>query len=245
MKAKLAISGARQPGVPTIDRATRKVGPLLRRLFVVVFLITVGVVVALAIGVDIAARIVAEHQLASRAKASTSSQSSSASISSFPFLYDVLVHGTVRNVTVHLSGVPIGLLTVDHLDVSAHGVDIDKGQLFGHRKARVTSISSATATITLTASDITSATHVAISISGNTVTASVARLNIPVSVTVTNSHFLTLDFEGRTIGSFDLAQSPLVPPCSMRLTPQQSVLRLSCTVAPVPASLIAALSSHA
>jgi hypothetical protein len=65
-----------------------------------------------------------------------------------------------------------------------------------------------------------------------------------VAVTVTNSHFLTFDFGGRPIGSFDLAKSPLVPPCAMRLTSQQSSLRLSCTVQPVPASLIAALSSH-
>lgn len=217
---------------------------MLRRLFLVGFLVTVAVVVALAVGVDIAARVIAEHQLASRAKSSTSSQSSSASINSFPFLYDVLVDGTVRNVTVHLSGVPLGLLTVDHLDVSARGVGIDKGQLFGHRKARVTAISSATAAITLTASDISSATHFPVTISGNTVTASVAGVNVPVSVSVTNSHFLTFDFGGRPIGSFDLARSPLVPPCAMRLTSQQSALHLSCTVAPVPASLIAALSSR-
>jgi LmeA-like phospholipid-binding len=213
-------------------------------MFFISLLVTVGVLVALAIGVDIAARIVAEHQVASRAKSSTNAQGSSASISSFPFLYDVVVDGTVRNVAVHLTEVPLGLLTVGHLDVSVHGVDIDKGQLFAHRKVRVTAISSASASITISAADITSVTHVAVTISGNTVTGSVAGLQIPVSVTVTSGHFLTFSFAGRPSFSFDLARSPLVPPCAMQLTTQQSNLRLTCTVAPVPTSLIAALSSH-
>lgn len=217
---------------------------MLRRLFLTVVLVTVVVVVALAVGVDIAARIVAEHQVASRAKASTGSRSSSASISSFPFLYDVLVDGSVRTVTIHLSGVPLSLLTVDHLDVSVHGLDIDKGQLFGHRKVRVTAISSATASLTISASDITAASHVPVSIANNTVTASIAGVEFPISVTVTGGHFLTFNYAGRPGVSFDLAKSPLVPPCAMQLTTQQSALHLSCTIAPVPASLIAALSSH-
>lgn len=212
-------------------------------MFFVVLLVILSVLVALAIGVDIAARIVAEHQVASRAKSSTQAQSSSASINSFPFLYDVLVDGTVRNVTVHLTEVPFGLLTVGHLDLSVHNVDIDKGQLFAHRKVRVTAISSATASITITAADISAATHVALAISGNTVTASIAGVQIPVSVTVTNSHFLTFNVAGNPAVSFDLARTPLVPPCAMQLTSQQSALRLSCTIAPVPPSLIAALSS--
>jgi hypothetical protein len=217
---------------------------LLRRLFFFGLLSTLVVLVALAIGIDIAARVIAEHQVASRAKSSTGAQSSSATISSFPFLYDVLVDGTVQNVTVHLGSVPLGLLTVDRLDVTVHGVDIDKGQLFGHRKVRVTAISSASAAITLTAADLTAATHVQVSIAGNTLTASVAGLEIPVSVTVTNDHDLTFSFDGHRAVSYDLARSPLVPPCAMHLATLQSALRLSCSVSPVPASLIAALSSH-
>jgi hypothetical protein len=208
------------------------------------FLVTVAVIVALAVGVDIAARVIAEHAIASRAKASTDAQSSSAGISSFPFLYDVVVEGSVHDISVHLNGVPIGPLTVDRLDVSVHQVDIDKGQLFGHRKVRVTAISSATAAITVSAADITAATHVAVTISGNTVTASVAGVQVPVSATVTDSHFLTFNLAGRPVGSFNLARSPLIPPCEMQLGSRQSALHLSCSISPVPASLIAALSSR-
>ena len=201
------------------------------------------VIVALAIGVDIAARIIAQDRIASRAKTSTHAQSASASISSFPFLYDVLVDGTARNVAVHARGVPLGPLTVSQVDVSVHDVHFDKGELFNHRKVRVTSISSATAAVTITASDLTAATHVAVSISGNTVTASIAGLQIPVTVTVTNSHELAFSTADHSPVIFDLARTPLLPACPMQLTTQHSALRLSCTIAPVPASLIAALST--
>ncbi len=201
------------------------------------------VIVALAIGVDIAARTIAQDRIASRAKATTHAQSASASISSFPFLWDVLVDGNARSVAVHAKGVPLGPLTVDGVDVSVRDVQIDKAELFNHRKVRVTAISSATAAVTISASDLTAATNVPVSISGNTITASVAGVQIPVTVSVTNSHVLAFNVVGRRVVSFDLARTPLLPACPMQLTTEQSVLHLSCTIAPVPASLIAALSS--
>lgn len=213
-------------------------------MFFIGFFIVLAVIAALAVGVDVAARAVAEHQVASRAKASTGAQSSSASISSFPFIYGVLVDGKVKNVTVHEREVALGPLTVGNLDVSVHDVRIDKGQLFAHRKVRVTGISSATASITISAADITAATHVYVTISGNTVTGFVAGVPIPVAVSVTHDHFLSVSFDGRPAASFDLARNPLLPPCAMQLTPEPSALRLSCTVSPVPGSLIAALSSR-
>ena len=200
-------------------------------------------IVALAIGVDIAARVIAQDRIASRAKASTNAQSASASISSFPFLYDVLVDGTARNVAVHARRVPLGPLIVSQVDVSVHDVHFDKGELFNHRKVRVTAISSATAAVTITASDLTAATNVPVTISGNTITASFAGVQIPVTVTVTNGHELAFSTVGHKAVIFDLARTPLLPACAMRLTAQPSALHLSCTIAPVPASLIAALST--
>ncbi|HUE60126.1 MAG TPA: LmeA family phospholipid-binding protein [Acidimicrobiales bacterium] len=204
---------------------------------------TLVVLVALAIGVDIAARVIAQDRIASRAKASTRAQSASASISSFPFLYDILVDGSARNVAVHARGVPLGPLIVHQVDVSVHDVQIDKGELFNHRKVRVTAIASATAAVTITASDLTAATNVPVTISGNTITATVAGVQIPVTVSVTNSHVLAFNVVGRRVVNFDLARTPLLPACSMQMTTVQSALHLSCTIAPVPASLISALSS--
>jgi hypothetical protein len=203
----------------------------------------IGLLVALAIGADIAARVIAQDQIANRAKSSTGAQSTSASISSFPFLYKLLVDGDARSVTVHLKGVPIGPLTVDRVDVNVRNVSIDKGQLIDHRKVRVTAISSASAALTITASDISVATGIPVSISGNTVTASVAGVRIPVSVTVTGSDALTFNVFGHREVTFHLAKTPVVPDCPMQLTTQEAALQLSCTISPVPASLLAALSS--
>ena len=201
------------------------------------------VIVALAIGIDIAARVIAQNRIASRAKASANAQSASASINSFPFLYDVLVDGTARNVAVHARGVPLGPLVVSQVDVSVHGVHFDKGELFNHRKVRVTAISSATAAVTITASDLTAATHIPVTISGNTITATFAGVQLPVTVTVTSGHELAFSALGHRAVTFDLARTSLLPACPMQLSSQQSALHLSCTIAPVPASLIAALSS--
>jgi hypothetical protein len=240
----LAITTKPPPREPNPSPRDRRVFVLFRRLFLFGLLATVGVVVALAIGVDIAARVVAQDQIASRAKSSTGAQSTSASINSFPFIYDLLVDGSSRSVTVHLRGVPIGPLTVDRVDVNVRDVHIDKARLLDHHKVRVTSISSATAGLTITASDITSATGVPVSISGNTVTASVAGVRIPVSVTVTGKDLLSFNVFGHRAVTFNLAGTPVVPDCPMQLTTQQSSLQLSCTISPVPTSLIAALSSR-
>ena len=213
-------------------------------MFLLGFLTTIVVIVALAIGVDIAARVIAEHQIASRARSSTGAQSTSASINSFPFLYDLLVDGDARSVAVHLHHVPIGPITVDRVDVQVRDVHVEKTELLYHHKVRVTSISSATAGLTITASDITSATGIPVTISGNTVTANVAGVLIPVSVTVTGNDSLSFNVVGHRVVSFNLARTPVVPICPMRVTTQQSALQLSCTVSPVPASLIAALSSR-
>lgn len=213
-------------------------------MFLLGFLTTIVVIVALAVGADIAARVIAEHQIASRAKSSTGAQNTSSSINSFPFLYDLLVDGDARSVAVDLRGVPIGPLTVDRVDVHVRDVHIDKSKLLYHHKVRVTSISSATASLIITASDITSATGIPVTIAGNTVTASVAGVPIPVSVTVTGSDSLSFNVVGHRVLSFNLARSPVVPICPMQLTTRQSALQLSCTVSPVPASLIAALSSR-
>jgi hypothetical protein len=215
---------------------------MLRRLFTVAILTIVFIVVAVVIGADIGARVYAEHQIADRAKASTGAQSSSASINSFPFLWDLLVEGKANKVTVHLKGVPVGPLRFDRVDVKAQGVHIDTGYLISHQKARITSMDSADATLTLTAATLSTATGVHVSISGNTVTASVAGVDIPVTVGVSGGHTLTLSVDGRSFG-FDLERSPIIPPCDMQLTTANDAITLGCHVSPVPASVVAAISA--
>ena len=215
---------------------------MIRRLFTVTILTFLFVVVAVLIGADIGARLYAEHEIANQAKASTGAHSSSASISSFPFLYDLLVEDKANQVTVHLTGVPVGPLTIDRIDVKAQGVHIDTGYLISHQQARIKSIDRADAALTLNAADLTAATGVQLSISGSTVTASIAGVNIPVTLGINDGHTLTLDVQGQHTFSFDLQRSPIIPACGLQLTTSNDAITLECRVSPVPPAVVAAIS---
>ena len=217
---------------------------VIRRLFTVAILTLLLIVGAIVAGVDIGTRVFAEHLIADRAKASTGAHSSSASISSFPFIYDLLVEGKMRNVTVDLNGVPVGPLRVDRFDLKAHGVHLDTGYLVDHHKVRVKSIESGDATMTLSAATLSAATGLQVSISGDTVTASVGGVSIPVTVGITGGHLLTFSVLGRQTFTFDLGRSPIIPACAMQLTTANDALTLQCQVSPVPAAVLAAISAR-
>lgn len=228
----------------TPHRARLQSRAVIRRLFTVAILTLLLIVAAIAAGVDIGGRLYAQHLIADRAKASTGAQSSSASISSFPFLYDLLVQGKTDRISVHLKGVPVGPLRVDRVDLVARGVHLDTGYLIGHRKARVKSIDNADATMTLTAATLSAATGLQVSISGDTVTASAAGVSIPVTLGISGGHNLTLDVPGHHTFSFDVDRSPIIPPCDMQLTTANQAITLQCHVSPVPEAVIAAISAH-
>lgn len=218
---------------------------MIRRVFTVAVLTFALVIGAIVVGADIGTRVFAQHQIADRAKASTGARSSAASISSFPFLYDLLVEGKANQVNVHLTEVPIGPLRISRVDMKANGVHLDVGYLVDHQKTRIKSIDSADARLTLTAADLSSATGVQVTVAGNQVTASVAGVGIPVTVSVAGGHILTLDVEGHRLFSFDLDLSPIIPTCQMQLTTASDALTLECQVSPVPPAVIAAVSAAA
>lgn len=218
---------------------------MIRRVFTVAVLTFALVIGAIVVGADIGARVFTQHQLANRAKASTGARTSSASIDSFPFLYDLLVEGKSKHVTVHLTGVPLGPLRISRVDLKASGVHLDVGYLVDHQKAKVKSVDSADTRLTVTAADISSATGMLVSIVGDQVTASVAGASIPVTVAVTGGQVLTLNVEGYHDFSFDLDRSPIIPACDMQLTTGNGALTLECKVSPVPQAVIAAMSAAA
>lgn len=216
---------------------------VIRRLFTVAVLTMVFVAAAIVVGVDIGARVYAEHQMADRAKSSTGAASASAGIHSFPFLYDLVVESKAKKVSLHLTRVPVGPLTIDKVDVTARGVHIDLGYLVHHQKVRIKSIDSADARLTFAVSDLSSVTGIQLSITGDTLSASVAGVRLPVSVTVADGHILTLDVEGRRAFGFDVDRSPIVPPCALNLTVSGGSVVLECSASPVPAPVVAAISA--
>ena len=196
-------------------------GEVIRRLVLVLI-----VVVAILVGLDLAGRAVTESALASHVKSSTHAKSTSATINSFPFLWDAAVEGRVQNVTVVDNGVPAGPLTLDSVTVQAHQVRFDRKVLFNAHSVRLTSISSATVTVV---------TH----LTGLEQTVATA---LGTVLSVQPGDELVVRAAGHTLFSYKLSQIPLIPDCPLQVSQSGGSYSLSCAVAPVPASVLAALS---
>ena len=120
-------------------------GPLklLRRLLLLALILLVVAVIV----VDNLARIGSQDAVASVVKSSTHSQSVSAKITSFPFIYDAAVEGKINKVVVTDRGVPIGVILLDVVTLNASDVRFDRHQLFVDHRVRLTRIDRATITL--------------------------------------------------------------------------------------------------
>jgi len=195
----------------------------LARWIVRLALVALVLLVVAAIAGDFWARSEAQKLLADRVRTSTHSQRVSVHISSFPFLYDLAV-SRVPEVKVVADGVPVGVLPLSQVTVDARQVQIDHHSLLSG-KLRVASISKATVTILIQATELVSLAKA---------------LNAGVSVV--SGHRLVVTVSGHQVLSIDLTSNPLVPDCAFALQGTQDGYSLTCTVAPVPPSLLTALS---
>ncbi|MDE3087275.1 MAG: LmeA family phospholipid-binding protein, partial [Acidobacteriota bacterium] len=200
----------------------------MSRRAVRVLLVLVLVVVVVLVGLDVGARTVAQDDVASRAKSATDAESASATIGGFPFLSHLLGGGDVPDVRVRLTEVSAGPLRAHEIDVDLRGVHVDRGALFSHRQVRVQAIDSATATVTVTAADLSAAAGLPVTIPGQgEILVEAAGRSIPASVVVEPGDLLVLTVAGRAVVRADLATSPLVPDCAMALQFAVGSLRVS------------------
>lgn len=207
-------------------------------------LLSLLVLAAVLVALDIAGRVVAQDDLASRAQAATGAQRASASISGFPFLWHLVVDGEVSGAQVRLSEVPVGTLELQELDVDLSGVRLDRAALVGHRRVHVLAVDAATATVTISAAALSAAAGVPVAIAGQgQVLVQVAGRAIPASVAVEPGDVLVVEVAGRAVLRADLETSPVVPDCAMALHVGVGTLEVSCHVAPVPARVVHAVSS--
>jgi hypothetical protein len=192
----------------------------LRLILGIVILLVVALLV-----VDLLARSEAEKLVGNRVKSDTGAQTATVHMGWFPFLYDVAL-SKVPNVTVHATGVPVGGLRLTAVTVDAHQVELDHHVLWVHQKIQVASISSAQVTIVIDNAGLEAAVHV----TGAQVSVSDDRLAVSAS--------------GRELLAVNLSSNPLIPDCAFTATPTSDGYRLSCTIAPVPASLLTTLSTN-
>lgn len=221
---------------------------MIRRL---VYLIVILVVAAL-VGLDFGAKWLAARAVAAQAKRSTGAASGSASISGFPFLYDAVGQGRVQGLRVQLGDVPAGPgLRLQSVTVDLSQVHFDRHRLWAHRKVTVTSITSGTGVIDVSVAELTA-------VSGRTVTIGPpgpsgqpqVLVDLPggrtvaATAAIASGHFLQIVAGGLPVLNVDLARTPVVQDCAMSLRVTGSGVEASCTMSPVPPSVIAAVSSR-
>ena len=181
---------------------------------------------AVVVGVDIGARVATQDAIAADVHRSTHSDGASASVSSFPFLYDVAAEGRLDRVSITDRGVPVGPIRLDQVHLVAYQVRFDRGQLLDHRKVELTSVDRATVTVNAHLSSLAG---------------TIAR-DLGVKVTSSASGQITVSAEGLTVATIDLTKVPIIPDCPLQITNSGDDYTFSCTVSPVPASVLAALS---
>lgn len=196
------------------------------------------------VGLDLAARSIAQNHFTQDIRSRTAAKSVSVRVDSLPFLFDLLAHGSVQSVDIQLEQVPVGKLDLARIDVSGRTVQLNRGYLFGSHRIRVTSISSAEVRVTVTASELSAAIHRRVALDGpDTIKVKIGPLMVPATLGVVDGHELTIGEDGFQLLHIDLDSSPLVPRCAMKLTISSGSATLACDVAPVPSSLLTAISA--
>lgn len=218
---------------------------MIRRLFYMLVI----VLVAILVGLDFGARYLAARVVADQARRSTNAQSGSASISGFPFLYDTLAQGRVHGVDIHLSNVPAGPgLVLQAVTVDLVQVGIDKHRLWADRKVTVDSIASGTGTIDVSAPELSAVAHRTVTVSTgadgqNQLLVDVgAGHTVAATATIVNRQFLQVSAAGVPVIEVDLGRTPVVQDCQMSLRVTSTGAEATCTMSPVPAAVIAAVS---
>jgi hypothetical protein len=214
------------------------IGRLIRRLLMVAVIL-----VAVLVGLDFGARALAQSELASRAQSATDAQSASASISGFPFLWDLLEEGTVHGLHLHLSDVPVGQLRLQAVDVQLTDTSIERSALFSHRQVRVRAIATALATVTVTAAELSSAIGDPVTLPGqDRILIDLAGQEQSASVSVESGDLLVVSVDGFPLLQDNLGTSPLVPQCDLSVFVATGQLSVSCAVSPVPERVVQAIA---
>lgn len=222
--------------------ANQSRGPFRAHRGLVVLLALLVLLGSAYVVVDLVTRAEAETQLQQTIASRTSADSVRVSLDTWPFLFDLLAEAKVSHVDVTLREVPLPGLEIHRIYVVAEDVHVDRGLLFRQHRLRVESVRSATAKVMVTASELSRASGHLVVLRGHSAEVETGLVTIGATLRIRRD---TLDVvvAGRQLLAIDLARSPLVPRCQLRLRIEPGAVLLSCHLSPVPHSLLAAISS--
>ena len=200
-------------------------GQIVKRLVILALLPFIILAAALVV-VDYLAKDGTQKLIADAVKNSTHSDRATASISSFPFIYDVAAEGKLQNLTVTDYGVPAGVVRLDEVKLAAHDIKFDRHKLIFNHTTRLTSVQSATVTVVFELSALQNA----------------AANLLNVQVVSSSSSQLVITAAGHVVASLNLTAVPIIPQCPLNVVHNGASYTFSCTVSPVPPSVLDALS---
>lgn len=203
-----------------------QVGRPPRRRWPVVLLVLIAVVVGALVAADFLAKDATQNAIAKDVQRSTRSDGAGVTITSFPFLYDAAAEGRVDRVEVTDRGVPVGLLRLDSVTLVGSQVRFDRNLLLEHHTIHLTSVGSATISVSVHLSSIV----------GTVAT------SLGVEVLPEGPGQIAISAAGRTVATIDLTRIPIIPACALQVGHSGDVYTFSCRVSPVPQSVLAALS---
>jgi hypothetical protein len=217
---------------------------LARRLIRTV--VSLAVVAGLLEITNVVALHMTEDTLAGRAMRATGAHSASVSLSGWPFLYDIVAEGKVDGADVHLTDVPVGHVQVQSLDIRLGQVAMSRRSFLADHALRLTSVSSAAVTAEVTASELSAAAGRTVKLLANGVieVPDVAG-GITAAVQVEPGDEVVVSVDGVAVVHLDLGQDRLVPSCPLQVVVSAGTLKATCTLAPVPASVLTRVDAAA
>ena len=195
-------------------------------------LLTLGVVLAVLFGADVAARGFVSSAVSERAQQEAPSGSSvSASVGGFPFLPPLLLGGDVSTASVHVKNLTADVLVFARLDIDLTGVHLDRKRLINDRKARITNIDHGTVRAVVTADELSQALHgVPVVMSPGKLT--IARID--VTPTVRDRRLV--------VGGFTVPLTDYMP-CVSSVDVKDGEMDLACTFNDIPPALLDAVQN--
>lgn len=193
--------------------------------------------VGLLVAADIGARSVAESQLRDRVAAAVSpGGTTSARISSFPFLPRLLISGDVARIQVATADVTVDRLTFARVSVDLQDVTLDRSRLFDERTVVLESLGRGTATAEVTQDRLSEALGVPVTLEAGRVRVRVAGAQVTANASVSDNT-LRVTVAGLSVPALKIPKLALLP-CVADAVVLPGRIRLTCSVDQVPPELV-------
>lgn len=200
-------------------------------------LVALSAVLVLAAAADQGARVLAEAQLADRARRAADGAGGGAqaraSIASFPFLGRLAVSGSIARVRVRVERSLAGPLRLAAVEVDARGVKLDRSRLLAGR-VEMEGIDAGTVSVELDGPALSEALKVPVTVAGGRVATRVRGVGVSARPEVDADGSLVLRVAGVPGLTVPLDRVPLAPCAATSVAVAGDRVRLSCRMDRLP-----------